>query len=454
MLKSRIGAIAVTFVCAGLFLGCSCVAADTASEGSTNIAAKNAELIATSNPPIGWQKHTVVRTNGKSRALRLPAQFQLVSARWKELCGTLPGIVYMPEKKRLLIAMTSGQAVVITSDDFGATWSEKRFLSTDAKGNPDYPIPIGVTYLGNGNLTVSAEGTLVPRKVSHDYGLTWAESAPIPSRANGEELYHWDPMLVDTDKSGSVTRLAETRYTCETLPAGSASRYLSQAYIWFSADSGKTWSKEKKVPQWSGVNEVALARAKNGDIIAACRMDISPRLKDEWLDHYCGLGVSISKDNGLTWSTPDKTYDYGRHHASFAVMPNGSIVMAYVVRLGYTRSADGFPRFGVEAVVSRDNGKTWDMDNKYILAWWTGKVTGNNSWWGMSQMTSTALLPDGSLLTVFATGFRNEPSKPLVMDAGMVKWKLDERRLSRDRTIRDAPIESDARNLFDVASVK
>lgn len=32
--------------------------------------------------------------------------------------------------------------------------------------------------------------------------------------------------------------------------------------------------------------------------------------------------------------------------------------MTYVVRKGYVNTADGFPQFGIEAVVSRDNGQT------------------------------------------------------------------------------------------------
>ena len=172
------------------------------------------------------------------------------------------------------------------------------------------------------------------------------------------------------------------------------------------------------VPAWHGVNEVALIRAGNGDIVAACRTDNPVRFVGE-LDMYSGLGISISTDNGSSWSTLNHLYEYGRHHPSLVVLPSGHIVMTYVVRIGYTDARDGHPRFGIEAVISKDNGRTWDFDHKYILAYWTGQVTGRNSWWGLSQTTSTVLLPDGSLLTTFCTGFRMNFPSPCA------KWTLD-----------------------------
>jgi hypothetical protein len=100
-------------------------------------------------------------------------------------------------------------------------------------------------------------------------------------------------------------------------------------------------------------------------------------------------------------------YDWGRHHPSMVVMPNGDIVMTYVVRLGYPRTPEGYPQFGIEAVVSQDNGQNWDLDHRYLLATWKGIRKGPNAWYASSQATSTVLLPDGSCITTFGTGYRS-----------------------------------------------
>ena len=91
---------------------------------------------------------------------------------------------------------------------------------------------------------------------------------------------------------------------------------------------------------------LALLRAGNGDLLAPCRTDVPRRMKGKTLDHYEGLGISISKDDGRRWSAVKKLYDYGRHHPSLVLMSNQDIVMTYVVRLGYVDDQNGFPQFG------------------------------------------------------------------------------------------------------------
>jgi hypothetical protein len=442
--------VALLLITAPVFLSVSCAA--PSAGGNTNVTARNAQIISSPNPPVGWQKHTVVRVNGAGEPLRLDARFNLVSGPYQRTNMQMPSLVYMPEKKRLLLTAEFGpprvKTIVITSDDFGATWTPRRWLHTDAAGNPDVDMSVGTTYLGGGLVETSPEEA--NRIFSRDYGDTWTEIYPVPKNAAGRTLYHWDPLLVDKDKSGKIIRLAEGRWTETGHDRNDPGKKYSQAYIWFSEDVGKTWSEATPVSQWYGVNELALVRAKNGDIIAGCRTDNPVRFTDIQ-DMWSGVGISISKDNGKTFSEINRLYEYGRHHPSFVVMPNGDIVMVYVVRCGYTNTAEGLWRFGIEAIVSKDNGKTWDLDNKYILAWWTGKCTGANWWWGLPQSTATVLLPDGSLLTTFSTGFRNEPGQPqCIMDTALVKWRLSNKPVGKDKTISQAQWDSDARNKYDV----
>ena len=186
-----------------------------------------------------------------------------------------------------------------------------------------------------------------------------------------------------------------------------------------------------------------------------------PRDSRDEIDHYNGLGVSISKDNGATWSKPNMLYEWGRHHPSMVLMPNGDIVMTYVVRKGYVDTPDGYPQFGIEAVVSQDHGQTWDLDHRYLLHTWVGNRKRNGSsenqpgpqaWWASSQATSSVLLPDGSILTAFGTGYRSQPGPdnlPTPRDVGLVLWQPGDRPINGDRTLRDAPFDSVLRNVFD-----
>jgi len=407
-------------------------------------------------PKPGWNKHEIALMNGKKGHCDLDAAFQIVNASWGRENLQMPNLIYMPENKRLIMTGEYGppsvKTIVIVSDDMGATWSPRRWMHTDAQGAPDVGAIVGPTYLGNGVISASSENESV-RVCSYDYGATWERSVPASRLLDGQELYHWDPALIDRDKDGKITRLMEARWKTTGRAWESGVGPYSQGCIAVSGDLGKTWSTEV-VPQWLGVNEVALIRAKNDTIVAACRTDNAARFIGQ-LDLYSGLGISISKDNGKTWSKLNILYEYGRHHPSLVMLPNGDIVMSYGVRVGYTSNSEGFARYGAEAIVSHNNGVTWDLDHKYVLATWSGKIKGGNAWWGLIQSTSTLLLPDGSLLTSFGFGARNEDSQTrCIMDTGLVKWRISNRRLDSDKTIRSAPFDSETRNVYDLDAVK
>ena len=281
---------------------------------------------------------------------------------------------------------------------------------------------------------------------------------PLEPTPDGKPWAIWDPPMVDRDvQTGKILRLVETGYAWFLPPEVTTAH--QQAYLRFSTDEGQTWSRATKVPQWEAVSEVAVMRAANGHMVAACRTDIPTRMEGETLDHYEGLGISISADDGRTWSAVRKLYDWGRHHPSLLLLPSGEIVMTYVVRKGYIDTPEGFPQFGIEAVVSRDHGQTWDLDHRYLLHTWVGNRKGSNqnlpgpqAWWASCQATSTVLLPEGTILTAFGTGYRSQPNAQGMSaprDVGLVRWRLNEQPVSPDRRIRDAAADSDVRNWLD-----
>lgn len=371
-----------------------------------------------------WKPTNVRRMNGESVAVELPARWQVVTETWNRVVA-VPYIVYMPEEDRVCMLVSCDyphQPMLLFSDDRGTTWGAPRPLSPDPQVNAGAGLGTALTYLGAGRLTLSAGG----RWFSEDYGRTWRGPLSIRPAPNGQPWYQWDPCLVErSPATGDVGRLVETGYNWEGGGHGSPTGY-QQAFIRFSTDGGRTWGEDTRVPQWRGVSEVALLRAENGVVVAACRTDMARQHVGN-IDHYEGLGICLSEDGGRTWSQVDRLYDYGRHHPSLVLMPSGTVLMTYVVRLGYPRDAQGLPQFGIEAVVSRDHGASWDLPGRFVLAEWCGNRTGANEWWPSSQGTSTVLLPDGSLLTAFGTGYRSQPNaegKPTPRDVGLVHWQL------------------------------
>lgn len=423
-------------------------------------------VLATGSLPLfaaPWQQHVVRQLNDGAPPIQLPAKLQIVTEAWNRVAA-VPYLVYMPEKDRLLMLVSCDYpperkpvhyAMVLESDDHGVTWSDPRPIARDEQGKP-VGLGLGLTYLRQGKVLAYAAEQEGNRWFSSDYGATWANPVPVGPTPDGNAWAIWcPPLVVYNQATGAVTQMAETGYA--VFPPADNEPTHAQAYLRFSADEGHTWSDASCVPQWKGVNEVALLLAANGDWVAACRTDIPASLKGETLDHYEGLGVSISKDNGNTWSNLNMLYEYGRHHPSLLLMPNGQIVMTYVVRKGYIDTPDGYPQFGIEAVLSRNNGQTWDLTQRYILHSWTGNRKGPNAWWASSQATSSVLLPDGSILTAFGTGYRSEPGPdglPSPRDVGLVLWQLGNKPPNDDRTVRDVPLDSELRNIIDPATGK
>ncbi|MBX7254969.1 MAG: glycoside hydrolase [Candidatus Hydrogenedentes bacterium] len=368
--------------------------------------------------PFEKTEHLVRHMDGDAEASSAPAELHWISREWGGENAQIPYLAYAPEKNRVLMLVACGSPIhsaIIESENGGATWSERRWLSVDDAGQPN-ATALGLTQIGSETLLAYPE-SLGTFWISTDYGRTWSKRE---SQAPAGERYAWDPLLVL-----DATRLAQAWWKPTGIPWGSAEAPYSQAYIRFSNDAGLTWSEDSKVPQWLGVNEVCMIRASNGNWIAACRTD-SPKRFAHWaFDHYSGLGVSISSDEGKTWSYLNVLYEWGRHHPSMVLLPDGRILMTYAVRLGYPNTPDGFEQFGVEAVISNDNGQTWDLAHRYILAKWTGNIKGENAWFCSVQSSSTVMLEDGTLLTAFGTGFRNKPGdSTCVMSVALVRWRL------------------------------
>jgi BNR/Asp-box repeat len=397
-----------------------------------------------------WKPHEVRRINGTAGEVRLPAELQIVTESWNRVVA-VPYLAYIPEKHRLLMLVSCDyphHPEVLFSDDHGASWSPPKPAIIGAEGKPLAGLGTSLCYLGEGSVLFYSSS----RWFSRDYGQTWKESVPLEPVSDGKPWYTWDAPLIERDAmTGKVSRLVETGYTWFKPPEVEMAR--QQAYLRLSTDGGRTWSRSSKVPQWAAVSEVALLRAANGHLVAACRTDTPARMQPEIIDHTEGLGLSISADDGRTWSEVRKLYDWGRHHPSLVLLPSGEIVMTYVVRKGYVNRPEGFPQFGIEAVVSRDHGETWDLDHKYILHHWIGHIKeGPTAWYPSSQATSTIRLPDGSLLTAFGTGYRcQEKAKgqPAPRDVGLVKWRLASGVGNAETRLRDAPFDSDLRNMYD-----
>lgn len=126
------------------------------------------------------------------------------------------------------------------------------------------------------------------------------------------------------------------------------------AYVLRTEDDGDTWAC---LPMALGddqmsYNETALGVNADGHVIALVRTAESADRKNAGY-----LYQVTSTDRGKTWSEPVNTGIWG-YPAHLLRLPDGRLLATY----GYRRAP-----MGIRACLSRDGGKTWDVDDEIVL---------------------------------------------------------------------------------------
>ena len=323
---------------------------------------------------LGWKQHWVRVGDDKDRWTVRPAEYQILhhpDGRW-----TPPfGLAKMDNGEIILMASHRCEdeierTVFAFSADEGDTWSDFQMI-------PDSGRPLLLAYLGQGRLTYQLCGR---RLFSDDYGRTWHNTTDKPA-PNGKTFYCEGNPLVDYDELGRAVRMAEIGYSQSTKGTWTNG---TEVFIRWSRDGGRTWADEHlvKSAEWEDQREGksfirwgcegSLTRAANGWLVAALRILPLPEYLDgeegvDFDDSLCGTAVVISQDDGKTWTQANILFDAGRHHAHLLTLPDGRIVMTMTVRVDVRNGELASYRRGCDALISTDNGLTWNLDRRVVL---------------------------------------------------------------------------------------
>ena len=151
-----------------------------------------------------------------------------------------------------------------------------------------------------------------------------------------------------------------------------------------STDSGGSWGDVTLFNVGPCDEEVALLELPSGRLLAALRGG-GVRGAAIW--------VSESDDGGRTWSRPArKVTDEHHHPADLLLLSDGSVLMTFGSR--------HLP-CGVRALVSRDEGRTWDDHHAIVLV--------DNCEGTDCGYPTTLALPDGFLFTAYYRTSSKDP---------------------------------------------
>ncbi|MCI0621473.1 MAG: glycoside hydrolase [Acidobacteria bacterium] len=115
-----------------------------------------------------------------------------------------------------------------------------------------------------------------------------------------------------------------------------------------SRDGGKSWGEHSLVAQH--YNETTAVLLPSGRLLAALRPD----------ERGVPTDISFSDDKGFTWTKPQQVLNSSEHPADLLLLKSGTLLMSFGVRR---------KPYGVQAILSRDEGKTWQKDSPFLLAW-------------------------------------------------------------------------------------
>ncbi len=385
-----------------------------------------------------WQEHHVRQADGHGGFRLYPALRQVL--RHPDADYTMPfGLAYQDNGEVVLLCSREihreprrFEPVTAFSADGGGTWSSFAGVP-GTSGRPQY-----LHVLGQGGLSfvteVWGQGARPHRVFSSDYGRSWPEVVPHPTTADGLPFAVEGNGWVDRDDRGRPRAVLEIGYYVApgmTHPTGDYTGVFRR-----SRDGGRTWVDEVSPSEWKfdldhdgrtwrrGVSEGALVRAADGDLVAALRTDMPP-----WYfagphdDSLEGTAISRSADDGRTWSEMQFLFAAGRHHANLQRAADDLLICTLIVRADIRTEGPVDPpltsaRRGVDAVVSRDHGRTWDLGGRYELdaydhlrddGYWVDGVCGH---------LATTLLPDGAALTAYGR---------YPVGVVLVKWRPDGR---------------------------
>ena len=334
---------------------------------------------------------------------QLPAERIVIGPAYK------PSMAILPSGELVMVALFGEQVEgklrewtgLWRSSDGGRTWSERTEV-TDLIGREQW-------------LTCTADGTLfatchlLAQDINNRDGYTHSY---IHRSTDGGRT--WERTRIGPEGfpegAGSTASRNVVELPDGVLLFGVACNRTNLGYIWASRDGGATWDKsappvnigtyhDRPCDNWDGFfSEDFTFRAQSGKLLHFIRCGPpSPMYPmedgrtvasgDDGIDRMLRCE---STDEGQTWTDLRDHGDYGMHYPRIIRLQDGRLLMTFTQR-------STFYPIGLQAILSDDDGETWDFNSDRIII--EGKTP-----WGMDQgggFGNTVQLADGTLVSCY-----------------------------------------------------
>jgi Neuraminidase (sialidase) len=300
-----------------------------------------------------------------------------------------------------------GKTKIIRSRDEGKNWSAPETITSTALDDRD----AGIIQTQKGTLLVSWFTSIA--FTLPVYPAAFERYARVAEKVTAETRKQWLGNWVRRSEDGGKTWQEPVR-TVSSAPHGpiqlrdgrlmyvGTGKWQGKTAITIeqSPDDGRTWNVIATISKPDGavdrLSEPHMVELTSGKLLALVRNEPKDRSQ-------CFLLQSESTDGGKSWTPLISTGIWG-YPPHLTQLNNGWLLVVY----GHRREP-----FGQRACISRDEGKTWDLENQVMLAVADGPDMG---------YPSSVQLADDSILTVYYQA--DKPGEPTCVRS--THWKLKE----------------------------
>ncbi len=303
-----------------------------------------------------------------------------------------------------------GVTQIIRSSDNGKTWSQPETINDTPLDDRD----AGILETRNGTLLVNWFTSLafdneryfenhpdykqITKKLDENTKKYWLGNWTRRSTDNGKT---WeDPVKQLVSAPHGPIELSDDRLLYVGTAFKDGEKFIG---VEQSTDDGKSWQMISSIPlseedDIAKAHEPHVVELKSGKLLVMFRYNPS--------DHSQSyLRQSESSDGGKTWTTSHKTNIWG-YPPHLIQLKNGWILNSYGVRR---------EPFGEKACISKDRGKTWEIDKEIMIS---PAMNGDLGY------PASVQLDDESILTVYYQVAKKGEKTSLMS----TKWRLKEDR--------------------------